>query len=168
MQRTVSLRENHFINEIAPIYAKRLARCSGCVARYWTGLLYTARSSSTPDPGYGGSRFPKELWTLAKTAQDYEAPVRLIETTIAINDNRKRAMGARLLQPSVRCSGQEGCGTRFYLTFKPNTDDMRDSRQLRLSRPLGCWRYRFWLRSRGHGKCQAYVDIEFARAVQGG
>ena len=48
-------------------------------------------------PGYGGSCFPKDTLALAKTAQDYDAPVRLIETTIAVNDTRKRAMARRVV-----------------------------------------------------------------------
>lgn len=77
-------------------------------------------------PGYGGSCFPKDTLALAKTAQDYDHPVRLIETTVAINDNRKRAMARRVI---AACDGDVR-GKKIALlglTFKPNTDDMRDA-----------------------------------------
>jgi UDPglucose 6-dehydrogenase len=80
-------------------------------------------------PGYGGSCFPKDTLALAKTAQDYDAPVRLIETTIAINDSRKRAMARRVI---AACDGNVR-GKKIGilgLTFKPNTDDMRDAPSL--------------------------------------
>lgn len=77
-------------------------------------------------PGYGGSCFPKDTLALAKTAQDYDHPVRLIETTVAINDNRKRAMARRVI---AACDGDVRAKkiALLGLTFKPNTDDMRDA-----------------------------------------
>lgn len=77
-------------------------------------------------PGYGGSCFPKDTLALVKTAQDYASPLRLIETTVAINDQRKRAMARKI----VRAMGGDVRGKTVALlglTFKPNTDDMRDS-----------------------------------------
>jgi UDPglucose 6-dehydrogenase len=77
-------------------------------------------------PGYGGSCFPKDTLALVKTAQDYGSPLRLIETTVAINDQRKRAMArkvARAIGPDIRGKTIALLG----LTFKPNTDDMRES-----------------------------------------
>ena len=77
-------------------------------------------------PGYGGSCFPKDTLALVKTAQDYASPLRLIETTVAVNDQRKRAMArkvARAIGPDVRGKTVALLG----LTFKPNTDDMRES-----------------------------------------
>src|SRR5690606_33062999 len=77
-------------------------------------------------PGYGGSCFPKDTLALVKTAQDYDSPLRLIETTVAINDQRKRAMARKI----VRAMGGDVRGKTVALlglTFKPNTDDMRDS-----------------------------------------
>src|SRR4051794_22996269 len=82
-------------------------------------------------PGYGGSCFPKDTLALIKTAQDHAAPLRLVETTAAVNDQRKRAMARKVLQA---CSG-EIRGKRIAvlgLTFKPNTDDMRDAPSLAL------------------------------------
>ncbi|GGE48732.1 UDP-glucose 6-dehydrogenase [Agaricicola taiwanensis] len=77
-------------------------------------------------PGYGGSCFPKDTLALVKTAQDYGAPTRLIETTVAINDQRKRAMARK----AVLAAGGDIRGKTIGvlgLTFKPNTDDMRDA-----------------------------------------
>lgn len=77
-------------------------------------------------PGYGGSCFPKDTLALVKTAQDYGSPLRLIETTVAINDQRKRAMARKV----ARAIGSDIRGKTVALlglTFKPNTDDMRDS-----------------------------------------
>jgi UDPglucose 6-dehydrogenase len=81
-------------------------------------------------PGYGGSCFPKDTIALVKTAQDYGAPTRLIETTVEVNDARKKAMATKIAQAmqldnlSGRTIGVLG------LTFKPNTDDMRDAPSL--------------------------------------
>jgi UDPglucose 6-dehydrogenase len=83
-----------FINEMADLCEKvganvqDVSRGIGLDGRIGPKFLHAG-------PGYGGSCFPKDTLALAKTAQDYDAPVRLIETTIAINDNRKRAMGNR-------------------------------------------------------------------------
>ena len=77
-------------------------------------------------PGYGGSCFPKDTLALVKTAQDYASPLRLIETTVAINDQRKRAMARKV----ARAIGNDIRGKTVALlglTFKPNTDDMRES-----------------------------------------
>ncbi|HRO50349.1 MAG TPA: UDP-glucose/GDP-mannose dehydrogenase family protein [Hyphomicrobium sp.] len=77
-------------------------------------------------PGYGGSCFPKDTLALVKTAQDYASPLRLVETTVAVNDQRKRAMArkvARAIGPDIRGKTVALLG----LTFKPNTDDMRDA-----------------------------------------
>jgi UDPglucose 6-dehydrogenase len=77
-------------------------------------------------PGYGGSCFPKDTLALVKTAQDNNSPLRLIETTVAVNDQRKRAMARKV----ARAIGSDIRGKTVALlglTFKPNTDDMRDS-----------------------------------------
>ncbi|MFC6387837.1 UDP binding domain-containing protein, partial [Methylorubrum zatmanii] len=80
-------------------------------------------------PGYGGSCFPKDTLALVKTAQDYGTPVRIVETVVAVNDSRKRAMARKVM---VACGGSVR-GKRVALlglTFKPNTDDMRDAPSL--------------------------------------
>ncbi len=77
-------------------------------------------------PGYGGSCFPKDTLALVRTAKDAGAPLRLVETTIAINDARKKAMAGKV----ARALGGDLTGKIIGvlgLTFKPNTDDMRDA-----------------------------------------
>lgn len=114
-----------FINEMADLCEKvganvqEVSRGIGLDGRIGAKFLHAG-------PGYGGSCFPKDTLALAKTAQDFDSPVRLIETTISINDNRKRAMGRKV----VAAMGGDIRGKTIAvlgLTFKPNTDDMRDS-----------------------------------------
>ncbi len=86
-------------------------------------------------PGYGGSCFPKDTLALVKTAQDHDSPVRLVETTVAINDHRKRAMGRKV----ITAAGGDVRGQKIAvlgLTFKPNTDDMRESPAIAIVRTL--------------------------------
>lgn len=86
-------------------------------------------------PGYGGSCFPKDTLALVKTAQDHDSPVRLIEATVAINDTRKRAMARKII---AACDGTVR-GKKIAilgLTFKPNTDDMRDAPSLSIIQAL--------------------------------
>ena len=113
-----------FINEIADLCeavgadVQAVARGIGLDKRIGSKFLHAG-------PGYGGSCFPKDTLALVRTAQDAGAAVRLIETTVAINDARKRAMADRV----ERAVGGELGGKRIGvlgLTFKPNTDDMRD------------------------------------------
>jgi UDPglucose 6-dehydrogenase len=80
-------------------------------------------------PGYGGSCFPKDTLALVRTAVDAGSPVRLIETTVEVNDARKKAMAARV---SSALEGELTGRTvaLLGLTFKPNTDDMRDAPSL--------------------------------------
>lgn len=79
-----------------------------------------------PGPGYGGSCFPKDTLALVRTAQDYGAPSRLVETTVAVNDARKSSMAMRVI---AACGGSVRGKTIgvLGLTFKPETDDMRDA-----------------------------------------
>jgi UDPglucose 6-dehydrogenase len=114
-----------FINEIADLCEKvganvqEISRGIGLDGRIGSKFLHAG-------PGYGGSCFPKDTLALAKTAQDHDSPMRLIETTISINDNRKRAMGRKV----IAAVGGDVRGKTIAvlgLTFKPNTDDMRDS-----------------------------------------
>src|SRR5213075_1647862 len=82
-----------------------------------------------PGPGYGGSCFPKDTLALVKTAQDYGSPLRIIETVVDVNEKRKRQMAEKIL---TACGGslQGKTVAVLGLTFKPNTDDMRDSPSL--------------------------------------
>ncbi|ODP36459.1 UDP-glucose dehydrogenase family protein [Sphingomonas turrisvirgatae] len=77
-------------------------------------------------PGYGGSCFPKDTLALMKTADDHESPLRIVEATVQVNDSRKRAMGRKV----IKAMGGDVRGKTVAilgLTFKPNTDDMRDA-----------------------------------------
>jgi UDPglucose 6-dehydrogenase len=114
-----------FINEMADLSEKvganvqEVARGIGLDKRIGAKFLNAG-------PGYGGSCFPKDTLALMKTAQDYESPTRLIEATVAINDARKRAMADKI----VAAMGGDVAGKTIAvlgLTFKPNTDDMRDA-----------------------------------------
>lgn len=114
-----------FINEIADLCeltganVQEVARGIGADNRIGPKFLNAG-------PGYGGSCFPKDTLALVKTGQDYGAPLRLVETTVAINDQRKRAMGRKVINA---CGGDVRGKTIgiLGLTFKPNTDDMRDA-----------------------------------------
>ena len=80
-------------------------------------------------PGYGGSCFPKDTLALSKTAHDNGAPVSIVDTVIEVNDRRKEAMVDRIIKA---CKGSVDGKTIAILglTFKPNTDDMRDAPSL--------------------------------------
>jgi UDPglucose 6-dehydrogenase len=82
-------------------------------------------------PGYGGSCFPKDTVALVKTAQDFGMPCRLVETVVAVNDQRKRAMARKVI---AACGGSvRGLTVGVLgLTFKPNTDDMREAPSIAL------------------------------------
>ena len=114
-----------FINEIADLCEKvggdvqSISRGIGLDKRIGNKFLHAG-------PGYGGSCFPKDTLALLKTGQDYEAEQRLVETVVSINDARKRAMGRKIL--SAMYGTPHGQTVAILgLTFKPNTDDMRDS-----------------------------------------
>ncbi|QPQ56068.1 UDP-glucose/GDP-mannose dehydrogenase family protein [Allosphingosinicella flava] len=86
-------------------------------------------------PGYGGSCFPKDTLALLKTAEDYQTPLRIVEAVVAVNDARKRAMGRKVIQ----ALGGEARGKTVALlglTFKPNTDDMRDAPSIAIVQAL--------------------------------
>jgi UDPglucose 6-dehydrogenase len=114
-----------FINEMADLCEKvgadvhDVARGIGLDGRIGRKFLH-------PGPGYGGSCFPKDTLALMRTAQDYGAPSRLVETTVAVNDTRKSAMAMRVI---TACGGSVRGRTIAVLglTFKPETDDMRDA-----------------------------------------
>lgn len=117
-----------FINEMADLCeavgadVQEIARGIGTDKRIGPKFLNAG-------PGYGGSCFPKDTLALIKTAQDFGSPVRLIETTVSVNDHRKRSMARKII---VACGGNLN-GKRICilgLTFKPNTDDMRDAPSL--------------------------------------
>jgi UDPglucose 6-dehydrogenase len=114
-----------FINEIADLAealdadVQQVARGIGLDGRIGSKFLHAG-------PGYGGSCFPKDTLALVRTAEMAGSPVRLIETTVKVNDARKKAMAGKI----IKAMGGDVAGRRIGvlgLTFKPNTDDMRDA-----------------------------------------
>jgi UDPglucose 6-dehydrogenase len=114
-----------FINEIADLCEKvgadvqEVARGIGLDNRIGAKFLHAG-------PGYGGSCFPKDALALIKTGQDHEAPLRILETVVAVNDQRKRAM-ARKVSAAIGGNLRGKTIAVLGLTFKPNTDDMREA-----------------------------------------
>lgn len=117
-----------FINEIADLCEKvgadvhDVARGIGLDGRIGKKFLH-------PGPGYGGSCFPKDTLALVRTAQEYDSPLRIIETVVDVNAKRKKAMADRVISA---CGGSVAGKTIgiLGLAFKPNTDDMRDAPSL--------------------------------------
>src|SRR4249919_3972045 len=114
-----------FINEIADLAEKvgadvqEIARGIGLDNRIGSKFLHAG-------PWYGGSCFPKDTVALIKTAQDHAAPLRIVEAVAAVNDARKRAMARKV--SSVLGGELRGKTVAILgLTFKPNTDDMREA-----------------------------------------
>ena len=117
-----------FINEIADLCEQvgadvhDIARGIGLDGRIGKKFLHAG-------PGYGGSCFPKDTLALVKTAQDANSPIKIIETVVEVNEKRKLQMVKKILH---------ACGGSFKkkkiailgLSFKPNTDDMRDAPSL--------------------------------------
>ncbi|HMF26189.1 MAG TPA: UDP-glucose/GDP-mannose dehydrogenase family protein [Pseudolabrys sp.] len=114
-----------FINEVAELCeavgadVQEVARGIGLDNRIGSKFLHAG-------PGFGGSCFPKDCLALMKTAQDYAAPLRIVETVITVNDARKQAM-ARKIASALGGGVQHKIIGLLGLTFKPNTDDMRDA-----------------------------------------
>jgi len=114
-----------FINEVADLCEQvgadvnEVARGMGLDNRIGGKFLHAG-------PGFGGSCFPKDTTALLKTAQDHGVALRIVEAVASVNDQRKRAMARKVvaaLNGSVRGKTVAVLG----LTFKPNTDDTRDS-----------------------------------------
>ncbi|MFM9976532.1 MAG: UDP-glucose dehydrogenase family protein [Sphingomonadaceae bacterium] len=123
-----------FINEVADLCeavgadVKDVARGIGLDNRIGSKFLHAG-------PGYGGSCFPKDTLALLKTADDFGVPMRIVEATVAVNDSRKRAMARKI----VTALGGDARGKTvglLGLTFKPNTDDMRDAPSLAIVQAL--------------------------------
>jgi UDPglucose 6-dehydrogenase len=117
-----------FINEIADLCEKvgadvhDVARGIGLDGRIGRKFLH-------PGPGYGGSCFPKDTLALVRTAQEYGAEVRIVDSVVGVNAERKKRMADRVI---AACDGDVKGKTVAVLgtTFKPNTDDMRESPSL--------------------------------------
>jgi UDPglucose 6-dehydrogenase len=118
-----------FINEFADLCEKvgadvqEVARGIGLDNRIGGKFLH-------PGPGFGGSCFPKDAVAIIKTAQDHAVPLRIVEAMVAVNDQRKRAM-ARKVSAAVGSLRDKTIAV-LGLTFKPNTDDMRDAPSIAL------------------------------------
>ena len=124
-----------FINEMADLCeavgadVQQVARGIGLDNRIGSKFLHAG-------PGYGGSCFPKDTLALVRTAVDAGSPVRLVETTVEVNDARKKAMAGRV-EKALDGDLSGKTVAVLGLTFKPNTDDMRDSPSLDLVPALG-------------------------------
>jgi UDPglucose 6-dehydrogenase len=114
-----------FINEMADICERAgadvhdVARGIGLDGRIGKKFLH-------PGPGFGGSCFPKDTLAMMRIAQDHGAPSRLIEAVVAVNDARKASMAARIVAAAGGSVRGKTIGV-LGLTFKPETDDMRDA-----------------------------------------
>ncbi len=123
-----------FINEISDLCeavgadVQDVARGIGLDNRIGPKFLHAG-------PGYGGSCFPKDTLALLKTAEDYEMPLRIVEAVVAVNDSRKRAMGRKVIQ-ALGGDARGRTVALLGLTFKPNTDDMRDAPSLSIVQAL--------------------------------
>jgi UDPglucose 6-dehydrogenase len=114
-----------FINEVADLCERvgadvqEVARGIGFDNRIGAKFLHAG-------PGFGGSCFPKDVRALIKTAQDHDVPMRIVEAVETVNETRKRAMARKV---STAFSGVLRGKTVAVLglTFKPNTDDMREA-----------------------------------------
>jgi UDPglucose 6-dehydrogenase len=113
-----------FINEIADLSEKvgadvqEVARGIGLDNRIGTKFLHAG-------PGFGGSCFPKDTRALVKTAQDYDVQLRIVEAVLSVNDTRKRAMARKVANVAGNLRGKKVAV--LGLTFKPDTDDMREA-----------------------------------------
>jgi UDPglucose 6-dehydrogenase len=116
-----------FINEMADLCEKvggdvqDVARGMGLDGRIGNKFLH-------PGPGYGGACFPKDTLALLKTSQEYGAPTRIVEAVVGVNAARKQAMAEKIERAFGGVSGKTVAV--LGLTFKPNTDDMRDAPSL--------------------------------------
>ncbi|MGQ0589039.1 MAG: UDP-glucose dehydrogenase family protein, partial [Sphingosinicella sp.] len=123
-----------FINEIADLCeavggdVQDVARGIGLDGRIGAKFLHAG-------PGYGGSCFPKDTLALLKTAEDNEAPLRIVEAVVKVNDARKRAMGRKVIQ-ALGGDARGKTVALLGLAFKPNTDDMRDAPSLSIVQAL--------------------------------
>lgn len=125
-----------FINEMADLCEKvgadvqDVARGIGMDGRIGSKFLHAG-------PGYGGSCFPKDTLALLKTAEDYEAPTRIVEAVVKVNEARKRAMGRKVIEALGGMDATRGKKVALLgLTFKPNTDDMRDAPSIAIAQAL--------------------------------
>jgi UDPglucose 6-dehydrogenase len=123
-----------FINEIADLCeatgadVQEVARGIGLDNRIGRKFLHAG-------PGYGGSCFPKDTLALLQTAEQCDTPLRIVQAVVNVNDSRKRAMGRRVIK-ALGGSAEGKTVALLGLTFKPNTDDMRDSPSISIVQSL--------------------------------
>ncbi|QDZ08669.1 UDP-glucose/GDP-mannose dehydrogenase family protein [Sphingomonas panacisoli] len=123
-----------FINEIADLCeavganVQDVSRGIGLDNRIGKKFLHAG-------PGYGGSCFPKDTLALLKTAEDFGTPTRIVEAVVQVNDHRKRAMGRKIIK-ALDDDAKGKTVAVLGLTFKPNTDDMRDAPSLAIVQSL--------------------------------
>ncbi|MEO5494531.1 MAG: UDP-glucose/GDP-mannose dehydrogenase family protein [Sphingomonas sp.] len=123
-----------FINEIADLCeavganVQDVSRGIGLDNRIGKKFLHAG-------PGYGGSCFPKDTLALLKTAEDFGTPTRIVEAVVSVNDTRKRAMGRKIVH-ALNDDAKGKTVAVLGLTFKPNTDDMRDAPSLAIIQSL--------------------------------
>jgi UDPglucose 6-dehydrogenase len=116
-----------FINEMADICEKvggdvqDVARGIGLDGRIGAKFLHAG-------PGFGGSCFPKDTLALLKTSQELGATARIVETVVSVNENRKARMAEKIIEAFGGV--KDKTVAILGLTFKPNTDDMRDAPSL--------------------------------------
>ena len=117
-----------FINEIADLCEK----VGGDVQAVANGMGLDNRIGGKflhAGPGYGGSCFPKDTLALTRTAQEHNAPIRIVETVVEVNDARKRKMAEKIIDAfDGKVAGKKIAV--LGVTFKPDTDDMRDAPSL--------------------------------------
>ena len=125
-----------FINEMADLCERvgadvqDVSRGIGMDGRIGSKFLHAG-------PGYGGSCFPKDTLALLKTAEDYDSPTRIVEAVVKGNESRKRAMGRKVIDALGGVRAARGKKVALLgLTFKPNTDDMRDSPSIAIAQTL--------------------------------
>jgi UDPglucose 6-dehydrogenase len=117
-----------FINEMASLCeaagadVQRVAHAIGLDRRIGSKFLHAG-------PGFGGSCFPKDTRALIQTGRDYNSPLRLVETTVAVNEDRKHGMARKVIDATGGSVSGKTLGL-LGLTFKPNTDDMREASSL--------------------------------------
>lgn len=127
-----------FINEIADLCeavgadVRDVSRGIGLDNRIGRKFLHAG-------PGYGGSCFPKDTLALLKTAEDFETPIHIVDAVVKVNEARKRKMGRKVLHALGDAGDGEPRGKTVALlglTFKPNTDDMRDAPSIAIAQSL--------------------------------
>ena len=149
-----------FINEMSDLCealgadVQRVARGVGLDKRIGAKFLHAG-------PGFGGSCFPKDIEALVQTASDAGARVRLVETTLAVNESRKQQIAGKVAEALAGELAGKLIGV-LGLTFKPNTDDMREAPSLAIIPALQAMGARVQAYDpEGHEARQLLRDVDF-------